>query len=157
MLLVPGSETDVSRMPPVKQNLFQVVIIPPSKFRSCVSLRDKVISREPLFVVMASGSYHSRLLVCDAKMRKTSERRNLHTHGPIMQINCLPIWVIPWVESSAVSVKLVAEDELHLLRRVKIRRLCIHFSRSFQVYETPISRHLGNLGRCELVVMLHRT
>ena len=61
---LPGMLTETSTYPVVKQNLFHVDIIPPWKCRSCVSFRDKVTVRLPFCVVMAAGSYHSMLLVC---------------------------------------------------------------------------------------------
>lgn len=37
--------------------------LPPWKFRSWVRIWEKVTTREPLAVVTAAGSYHSRLFV----------------------------------------------------------------------------------------------
>lgn len=63
ILFAPGSITDASIRPPVKQNLFHVVSIPPSNSRPCVLFRDNVTSSFPPLVVTAPGSYHSMLLV----------------------------------------------------------------------------------------------
>lgn len=48
----------------MKQNLFHVEIMPPVKFRLWFFFLDSVISRAPLRVVTAEGSYHSLLFVC---------------------------------------------------------------------------------------------
>ena len=63
-LFAPGSWTEVSNRPPVKQNLFHVERRPPWKLSPWVCCSESVMRREPLDVVIAAGSYHSRLFVC---------------------------------------------------------------------------------------------
>lgn len=63
-LFAPGRVTEAKNIPPVKQNLFHVVIIAPSYRRPWVFLRERVISSAPSLVVAAAGSYHSIFPVC---------------------------------------------------------------------------------------------
>lgn len=59
-LLAPGNETDTCTMPPVKQNLFQVEIIPLAYCRLFMVRSASVISSAPPLVTICSGVYHSK-------------------------------------------------------------------------------------------------
>ena len=63
-----------------------------------------------------------------------------------MQVNCLPIGVIPRVESSPIGIELVREDKIPLLIGVRKRRLSVRTLRCCNVNKTNVVRELGNLA-----------
>ena len=63
-----------------------------------------------------------------------------------MQVDCLPIRVIPGVESSPVDVELVREDKIPLLAGVRERRLSVRTVGCLYIDKTDIVGYLGNLA-----------
>ena len=68
-------------------------------------------------------------------------------HGlPIVQVNCLPIRVVPRVESSPIGVKLVREDKIPLLLGVRERSLSVRTLGCRSVNKTNLVHDLGDLA-----------
>jgi hypothetical protein len=63
-----------------------------------------------------------------------------------MQVDCLPIRVIPRVESSPIGVELVREDKIPLLVGIRERRLSVRALRCSSINKTNVVRDLGNLA-----------
>ena len=85
-----------------------------------------------------------------ALTRKSTQawKRNECTHGlPIIQISCLPEWVIPGPEGSTIEVKLIREDEIPSLCGVLKRRFSVCALGRIRIDETDVVNHLGNLPR----------
>ena len=81
------------------------------------------------------------------RVNATRRRRRKYTHSlPIMQVDCLPIRVIPGVESSPVDVELVREDKIPLLAGVRERRLSVRTVGCLYIDKTDIVGYLGNLA-----------
>ena len=74
--------------------------------------------------------------------------RNDCAHGlPIVEINCLPIWVIPGPEGSTVEVKLIRKDKVPILSGVLKRRLSVCALGCIRIDETDVVDQLGDLPR----------
>ena len=88
-----------------------------------------MITREPSDVVIAAGSYHSRLLVaCGIRPVQRVKRRQNGEKYPIMEIDRLPVGVVSRIEGPTVSVELVRENEDHLAT-IFIRWYIVHVDR----------------------------
>jgi hypothetical protein len=66
--------------------------------------------------------------------------------SPVMQVDRLPIGVIPWIKCTTVLVEFVREHQLPFLS-IQIGRLRISFSWSVLVNEAKVSREIGDLAR----------
>jgi hypothetical protein len=73
---------------------------------------------------------------------------------PIIQINCLPVWVISGPEGSSIDIKLIREDEIPLLRGVLKRWLSVCALGRRGIDETDVVDQFGNLttGICTTIV-----
>ena len=103
--------------------------------------------RYPFFVVACLELYHSTSFYESNSTLSLERRGEIYTHSlPIMQVDCLPIRVIPRVESSPIGVELVREDKIPLLVGVRERRLSVRTLRCRNVNKTNVVRDLGNLA-----------
>jgi len=80
--------------------------------------RIRSIDREPKVPALCEGLL--RIVPFQVTLAGASAQIALHknvcTHRlPIIQIDCLPIWVIPWPEGSPIDIKLVREHKVPLL------------------------------------------
>lgn len=90
--------------------------MPPSYARPCVGFLDKVITNDPFEVVTAAGSYHSRLFVALHVALFISEPSwiQIVMNYPIVQVNCLPVWVISSIKCPTVDIKFIRKNQSHL-------------------------------------------
>lgn len=69
--------------------------------------------RDPLYVVIAAGSYHSKSLVCFDRFLSRCRRRGIinELYRPIVQIMRFPIRIITGIEGTVIGVEFITKDE----------------------------------------------
>lgn len=90
------------------------------------------------------GSYHSKSFWKECEISKLRPRQ-ITNSSPIMQVDGFPVWVIAWVKRAAVFIELVGKYQGPLIVRIPIWLFRVCRLGCVTIYETPISRKIGDL------------
>jgi hypothetical protein len=96
------------------------------------------MTRDPLYVVTASGSYHSKLFVAWDRCQLNAVSATDEFPDPIMEVSCLPIWVVSGVKRATICIELIREYKLPV-RPVSVGCLDVSILWCVLVNETKIS------------------